>query len=103
MAGAGDTETVTVIRPPGRDAFGDETGPPVEFDLAGCLFAPGASAEGGFASEQVRTDGTVYAPPGVDVRPADRLRIRGQVYGVVGQPAAWGTAGVVINVRSTVG
>lgn len=103
MAGAGDTETVTVIRPAARDQFGDETGPPTEFDLEGCLFAPGSSREGGLGSEQVQTDGTIYGPPEADVRATDRLRIRGQVYGVVGQPQLWGRAGTVIAVRSIVG
>ncbi len=104
MPGAGDTETVTVIRPAGRDAFGDEVGVPAEFDIDGCLFAPGPSREAGFATEQVRTDATIYAPPDVDVRPADRIRVRGQVYGVVGQPQNWGGRfGVVIPLRSIVG
>ncbi len=103
MAGAGDSETVTVIRPAARNQLGDETGPPTEFDLPGCLFAPGASREGGLGSEQVETDGVIYAPPDVDVRATDRVRIRGQVYGVVGQPQVWGRTGTVIPVRSIVG
>ncbi len=103
MAGAGDTETVTVIRRAGRDAFGDETGTPTEFDIDGCLFAPGESRESGLGSEQVRTDATIYAPPDVDVRATDRVRVRGQLYSVVGQPQAWGRFGVVISLRSYTG
>lgn len=102
MAG-GDTETVTVIRPAGRDQFGNETGAAVEFDLDGVLFAPGPSREGGFASEQIRTDASIYAPPGADVRSTDRIRARGQVYAVVGQPQVWARFGVVVDLRSTVG
>jgi hypothetical protein len=104
MAGAGDSETVTVIRPVGRTQLGDETGTLPEFDIDGCLFAPGPSREAGLSSEQVRTDGTIYAPAGADVRATDRVRIRGQVYSVVGQPQDWGGRfGLVIPVRSIVG
>lgn len=105
MPGAGDTETVTVIRPPGRDAFGDPLpGDATEFDVPGCLFAPGPSQELGFAAATVDTDGTVYAPPDTDVRPTDRIRIRGAVYSVVGDPQNWGrSAGVVIPVRRVTG
>lgn len=104
MAGAADAETVTVIRPAGRDQFGDETGPPAEFDIDGCLFAPGPSQEAGLGAEQVRAEGHVYAPPGADVRATDRVRIRGQVYGVVGQPQDWGARfGLVVAVRAVIG
>ncbi len=99
MAGS-DTETVTVIRPPVRDRFGDlSAGTAVEFDIPGCLFAPGPSREMGFATNQVQTDGTVYGPPGIDVRPTDRMRIRGDVYSVIGKPQVWGTTGTVVVLR----
>ncbi len=105
MPGAGDTETVTVIRPVGSDAFGDPlAGTPAEFDVPGCLFAPGSSHEAPFAASTVDTHGTVYAPTATDVKPTDRLRIRGTVYSVVGDPQDWGrAAGVVIAVRRVTG
>lgn len=104
MAGAGDTETVQVIRPPGRDRFGDPLPTAAtEFDLPGCLFAPGPSVEPGFAANTVDTDGTVYAPTGSDVRATDKIRIRGDVYQVVGKPQVWGTSGVVVAVRQVTG
>lgn len=104
MAGAGDTETVQVIRPPGRDRFGDPLpGAATEFDLPGCLFAPGSSREPGFAANQVDTDGTLYAPPASDVRATDRVRVRGDVYEVVGKPQVWGTSGVVVALREVTG
>jgi len=104
VTGAGDTETVTVIRPPGRDRFGDllpEASS--EFDVPGCLFAPGPSKELGFAANTVDTDGTIYAPPGTEVLPTDQVRVRGDVYSVVGKPQVWGNAGVVIVVRLVTG
>lgn len=100
---AGDVETVTVVRPGSRDKFGDETGPAVELAIAGCLFAPGPSAELHDAANQVDTDGTVYAPAGSDVRATDRLRIRGVLHQVVGDPQVWGAAGVVVVVRHVTG
>ncbi len=104
MAGAGDTETVTVIRPPARDRFGDRMpGADTEFDVPGCLFAPGPSREPGFATNQVDTDGTVYAPPGADFLATDKVRVRGDVYTVVGKPQVWGTTGVVVALRQVTG
>lgn len=103
MAGS-DTETVTVIRPPGRDRFGDQAnGVIVEFDIPGCLFAPGPSREMGFASNQVLSDGTVYGPPGMDVQPTDRMRVRGDIYSVVGHPQVWGSVGTVVVLRRYTG
>lgn len=98
-------ETITVIRPPGRDPFGDLLpGGTVEFDVGGCLFAPGPSRELGFAANQVDSDGTVYAPPGTEVQATDRVRLRGRTYSVVGDPQDWGSsAGVVIVLRRVTG
>lgn len=97
MAGS---ETVTVIRPPGRDRFGDQAaGAVVEFDVPGCLFAPGPSREMGFATNQVLTDGTVYGPPGMDVLATDRMRVRGDEYSVIGKPQVWGSSGTVVVLR----
>ncbi len=100
---AGETETVTVVRPGGRTRFGDDDGTAAEFPIEGCLYAPGPSSEPGFASNQVDTDGTIYAPAGVDVRPTDRIRVRGKLYSVVGEPMDWGSAGVVIVLRRQTG
>jgi hypothetical protein len=104
MSGAGDTETVTVIRPPGRNPYGDPLpGSAVESDLPGCLFAPGPSREVAAGANQVDTDGTVYAPPAADVLATDRIRVRGEVYSVVGHPQDWGSSGVVIVLRRVTG
>ncbi|MBQ1047856.1 hypothetical protein KBX50_05205 [Micromonospora sp. C51] len=96
--------TITVIRPPGRDAFGDPLpGTAIETLVPGCLFAPGPSTENQIAAMQVDSDATIYAPPGVDVRPTDRIRVRGEVYEVAGKPQDWGRAGVVILLRQVTG
>lgn len=94
---------MTVIRPAGRNAYGDETGSPTEFDIEGCRFAPGTSVEPGFETLQVRTDGTVYGPPGIDVRPTDRVRVRGKEYSVIGEIQDWGSAGTVVALQRITG
>ena len=99
-----DTETVTVIRPAGRNAFGDpQPGSAVEFDVPGCLVAPGTSTEPGFADNQVDTDAAVYAPPASDFRATDQVRVRGDVYNVVGKPQVWAGFGVVVGLRQVTG
>ncbi len=101
---AGERETVTILRPPGRDRFGDPLpGATEEIDVEGCLFAPGPSKELGPAANTVDTDATVYAPPETVVESTDRIRVRGDVYGVVGKPQDWGSAGVVIVLRQVTG
>jgi hypothetical protein len=102
---AGDVETVTRLRPPARDPFGDQVGGLAELDVAGCLVAPGGSAEigEGEGARQVDTDATVYAPPGTAVASTDRMRVRGLVYEVIGVPQQWGTTGVVIQLRRVTG
>lgn len=104
MLAAGDTETITRIRPAEKDGFGDPVpGSGGELDLTGCLFAPGPSAEMLNGANQVDVDGTVYTPPGADVLATDRLRIRGDEYEVVGRPRNWGKAGVEIVVKLVTG
>lgn len=99
MAGF-NTETVTVIRPPALDQFGDPVpGTSTEQLVGGCLFAPGSSDEGDVGTNQVVTDGAVYGPAGLDVQHSDRIRIRGDLYEVVGKPQRWGAFGTVVGVR----
>lgn len=103
---AGNTETVTVVRPTGKDSFGDPLpGTATEFDLPGCLFAPGASQETppGEPANQVDTHATIYAPPAADVRASDQIRARGVLYEVVGEPAVWSGFGTVIELRRVTG
>lgn len=92
-----------MVRPAGRTKFGDESGPPSEFAVDGCLFAPGPSVELHDAANTVDTDGTVYAPAGSDVRATDRMRVRGALFQVVGDPQVWNTAGIVVVLRRVTG
>lgn len=99
-----DTETVTVVRPPGKDRFGDpQPGSAVEFAVPGCLFAPGPSAEQNTGANQVLTDATIYGPAGMDILATDKVRARGELYEVVGTPQDWGSAGMVIPIKRSTG
>jgi hypothetical protein len=102
---AGDTETVGVIRPPDKDRFGDpRPGTGGEDPAPGCLFAPGPSAEHLQGANQTDADGTLYMPTGSPtVRAVDRIRVRGDIYEVIGKPRVWGAAGVELVLRQTTG
>jgi hypothetical protein len=104
MFTAGEVETVTVVRPPGRDRFGDpRPGTNIEHDIPGCLIAPGPSGENLDAANQVDTHLSVYAPPGADVTATDQVRVSGDLYQVVGAPRRWATAGVEIALHRVTG
>lgn len=83
-------------RPGGRDVWGQPL-PGTEHTIAGCAFAPRATASVGlrtteetYQSEQVITSNVLYAPVGADVGPEDVIvRADGSRWQVVGEPASW--------------
>ena len=92
-------ETVVVLRrgpSSGRDGLGlPIPGTLTEIPLEGCVVSPRQSAppvggEQQQARDTVIVGWTVYAPPGSDVRTTDRVRVRGQVCEVTGEPGDWG-------------
>lgn len=83
------TETVTRLRG-GRTQFGGDPTADVEVTISGCLFDPGGPrGETRDRGDTVTAQPAVYAPVGVDIKATDRLRVRGVVYAVDGQPAEW--------------
>lgn len=88
-------ETVTRIRAgasPGDDRYGDPIpGADVETAIAGGFFAPGGTSEPvEVGRAPVISEPTVYFPHAwPDIAPTDRLRIRGDVYQVTGDPGDW--------------
>ncbi len=105
-------ETVTVIRRPARDRFGNiPSGSVQQWPVPGWQFAPGPSREMGLGGGQVETDGTLYGPPVVDVarivpggiRPTDWINVRGDVYAVVGRVQDWGSSGSVVVLKLVTG
>ncbi|MEU5424232.1 hypothetical protein AB0H73_01295 [Streptomyces olivoreticuli] len=112
-------ETVTVLRPgpPVRDVYGNDVdGPDVEHSVHGCTVAPGSSGAGAGPGgeilggrDTVTVHLVIYAPPTADVRPTDRLCVRGLIYHVHGpvelyrSPLTGTTAGVQITARRVTG
>ncbi|MEU3355272.1 hypothetical protein [Streptomyces sp. NPDC037389] len=94
MSGFPFGETITVLRAstPGRDIYGNDLPSSEEHPVRGCVVAPvspGGSEEVTGGRDTVTASLNVYLPAGADVRPTDRLRIRGQAFDVHGAPAAY--------------
>lgn len=89
-------ETVTRLRPLGLDQFGDPLpGTITELDIPGCAVWPrDGNAAGGNENTDFRNTVIsglmILAPPGSDIEPTDRFRVRGLVYEVDGEPGVWG-------------
>lgn len=93
--------TITRLRTgasPGRDAYGVPLpGVVVETDIKGCVVTPRQETpQVGGADQQARDTVivglTVYAPHGTDIVTTDRVRIKGRLYEITGQPADWGVS-----------
>lgn len=103
------TETVTRLRG-GRTQFGGDPTTDVEADITGCLFDPGGPrGETQDRGDTVVAQPALYAPLGADITATDRLRVRGVVYAVDGQPAEWlspfpgGPEGLHVALKHTAG
>lgn len=76
---------------------------PTEWDVTGCDFQPGASTEYLIGRDFSEIGGTVFAPTGTDVTAYDRIKFKGTVYDVDGEPEVWsgrlGYVGVHLKVR----
>jgi hypothetical protein len=92
-------ETIRVLRTgtsPGRDPRGQPLpGPDESFDVEGCVVTPRAETPtvGGDqqqARDTVIVGWTVYAPPSTALRTTDKVRIRGVVCEITGEPGDWG-------------
>lgn len=81
------TETVTVIRPAGRDENGDPTGVPVEHDLENCIVWPRTTSEDNDRGIVPISGYNIWAPAGSDVLATDQIRVRDEVNQVEGVPA----------------
>lgn len=109
MAGS---EIVQVVRKPGKDGFGKRLpGEPQTWNVPGFQFAPGPSLEVGAGTGQVETDGTLYGPPKTEIdtivpdgiQPTDHIRVRGDLYQVVGRVQDWLSSGTVIVLKFVTG
>lgn len=57
--------------------------------VPGCDVQPGATAEVLEHANAALVQWTVQAPAGIDVESTDRVRYRGVVYAIEGEPARW--------------
>lgn len=107
-------ETVTRLRATTTgDRYGDDVADwsePDELEIDGCKVAPRESDEDHSSGRQAVIQGlTIYTPDGADVLPSDRLRVRGVVHEVVGEPGVWTnpwsgvTAGLELRTRRVAG
>lgn len=94
-------DTVTVLRPTEtRNSRGNVVnGDPTATDVPGCAVLPAptlarTSKEDTTASDTVTSMRVLFAPPGTDIRPTDRVRFGGVTYDVIGQPADYDRTGV---------
>lgn len=86
-------ETITVVRPATTtdrygNAISDWTSA-TRTDIDGCAVAPRSSSEDNIGRQAVIVGLTVYAPAGADIRPTDRLEVRGDDYEVDGDVGDW--------------
>jgi hypothetical protein len=105
------TETVTRLRavttvdPYSNQPAPDWTQTPTELDIT--TLAPAEPRPSGEplqdARNQVTSGWTLYLPEGSDVTSVDRMRVRGVVFDVLGDPAAWLGAGLVVQLERSEG
>lgn len=99
------TETVTVLRaatvidPYSGESVSSDWDNATETDLTTLAPAePRPSNEPVQNARNAVVDGwTIYLPQGSDVVSSDRLRVRGAVYSILGEPADWLGAGLVVQ------
>ncbi|MEV0759527.1 hypothetical protein [Nocardia sp. NPDC050435] len=107
-------DTITVLRRPARDKFGDQsydahhTIAGVGIDWA-ATSADNAAGEAQFRANIV-SDVVLYCPRGADILASDQVELPdGQLYSVVGKPAPWKSPmtgwapGVVVNAKRVSG
>lgn len=96
---------VLVADPYSDEPTGTDWTSPDELDITTLVPAePRPSSEPVQEARNAVTSGfTLYLPNNADVTARDRMRVRGRVYDVLGDPALWLGAGVVVQVGVTEG
>jgi len=100
-------EQIVIVQPALVDKFGDPVPGSQAYETVsdGWLFAPSGSGELLDGQTSVDTDAQLYrlgAPGAETIRPQYQIRVRGDLYEVVGEPAVW-NLGTVITVRRFTG
>lgn len=82
--------TVDVIDPASKDRHGDPLpGDPAEVQVSGCSMQPAASVESLDGGDTVSSAWDLFLPPGVIITALHRVRWRGDLYEVDGEPRPW--------------
>lgn len=79
--------TVTVIRPAGRDNWGNTTSGAAQTPVSGCFWQPVSSTEQQVAADTVEVVARLFMPPTADVKATDRIGFEGREYAIEGRPA----------------
>lgn len=104
-------ETVTRLRDPSfLSAYSGQVSArdpesPAEVDITTLAPPePRPSAEPAQNARNSVTEGwTLYLPEDADVTPGDRMRVRGEVFDIAGEPAVWTSEGLVVQCIREVG
>lgn len=78
--------TVQVVRPGGRDGWGDVQTGDTTTSVAGCFWQPVSTDEQLNAADTVTVVARVFMPPTADVRATDRIGFEGRQYAIHGRP-----------------
>jgi hypothetical protein len=97
VAGFPAGETVTLLRPGAttQDGYGNDVpGPDVETDIEGVAVSPrdgnaSSGNENTQGRDQVISGFVIWLPAGTEMRPTDRVRVRGVVCEVDGEDGQW--------------
>ncbi|HEY9524047.1 MAG TPA: hypothetical protein VIR33_12470 [Thermopolyspora sp.] len=105
-------EVVTILRPgtPTRDSHGNDVpGPDIEIDVDHCAVWQTGTSEQVQDQDQVQNSIQVFFPFGTSILATDRLRVRSEVFQVVGRPPSWSSpftgtrAGVEVQAERVTG
>lgn len=88
-------ETISIVSEgvTGQDDWGNDVHGTTETPVEGCVIYPRTSTEAADGTRsQVVVGVTVLAPWGTEIGPHAKVRARGWVWDVVGEPGAWRSA-----------
>ncbi|MBX5463804.1 MAG: head-tail adaptor protein [Steroidobacteraceae bacterium] len=83
--------TVELVRPAGRDAWGNVVTGETTVTVTGCFWQPVSSSEAQDGSDTVTTVARLFMPAGADPTAADRIRFGGREYEINGRPSLFHT------------
>lgn len=79
--------TVTVVRPAGRDQWGDTVAGDARAPVPGCFWQPVSSSEQLNAADTVEVIARLFIPAAADVKATDQIEFEGHTYAIEGRPA----------------